>query len=709
MRRTRLRPLAVFCLIAAVAAAQIAVQDPAAPPGGFAVTTLFDQALTLDDGAVTALDVQYPDPSLHPPPAAGWPLVVFCHGLNGSRLDYRSGFAADFARAGFCTACYDLRGHGLFAADPANAGKRSDFAGVRDRRDLKFVIEAALAAYPALTDDARVGVFGFSLGGGLSWSAAAWSGRICDDSDPGFGLFPNIKAVVALAWNPATGDALAPGKLALSRRLAALLLGGPSLLDPAYYAALEAASDAEDFGSIYGLSQDDRSVLALLPTTTTAIFHGHSFGDLLFAPSGAAAAMALLPPSTPRRLFISAIGDHGSQVKLEESAVGVARIHAWFDSRLKGRDVAGDSGPPVEWSVESADYATAADPFSAPARRVSDAWPPTEAQPWRLHLTGAGAVAVAPPTGVEPSRVLTQNAPTTPLDAVGLRGAGFSQVPLLASLPPGELIYTALPLANPLEFAGSFRAEINVAPADGDWQVCVAFGVLTPAGFRCLSTAAIVERGGSPAVQGQRVVESDPFAAAVPAGAILQFRIRTQNLQDRDPGAPGELRIVPVLQAFSCGIGHGVATPSFVDLPVLAVPRIGAALFVDRSAVSLSAPDDVRFTVHMGADGANGAGGDALIGLSLGGWQPGTYLGSLTLPLNIDPLLEYMYAGFDTWPFQGFVGPPDFRGRRTGTYLVGSAWIPPIFAGVTFHAASILLDQGAVKAVSNPVALMLLP
>ena len=705
MRRTRLRPLLAFCFSAAVTCAQFAIQDPAAPPGGFVTTTVFDQPLTFEDGAITALDVQFPDAALHAPPAAGWPLLVMCHGLNGSRLDYRAGFAADYARTGYFVVTYDLRGHGLFASAPANVGMGSDFAGVRDRRDLKLVIEAALAAYPVLTDDARVGIFGFSLGGGLCWAAAAWSGQICDDGDPGFGLFPNIKAVAAIAWNP-TAAALAPGKSALSRRTAALLLDAPLRLDPALLTAFESAVDAEDHAAIFALWSENRAVLARLATTTTAVFHGHSFGDLLFSPQETADALALLPSSTPRRLFISSIGDHGSLVKLSESAIGVARMTAWFECRLKGRDVASDSGPPIEWSVTPADFAVASNPFAAPARRVSVAWPPPEAVPWRLHLTGVGGIDIGPPVGVEPARTLVQNAPTTPLTAASVRGSGFDQIQLLADLPPGELVYTASPLPAPVEFAGSFQAQIHVAPFDGNWQLSVAFGVSTPAGFRCLSTGTLANRGATAALPAVHSIIGAPFAASVPAGAILQFRLRTQSLEDAAPGAPPELRLVPVLAAFSVAVGHGIATPSFVDLPLIAAPRIGAALFADRNAVSLSAPEDVRFTVHMGADGANG---DALIGLSLGGCQPGTNLGSLVLPLNIDPLLEYMFTGFDTWPFQSFVGPPDATGRRTGTFLLASGWIPPAVAGLTFHAASILLGPNGAAAVSNPVALTLLP
>ena len=702
--RARVRPLILYCLCVAFSARPVVAQDPASPPGGFPIVTFLGQPLVLDDAALSAVDVLYPDDAIVAVPAAGWPVLVMCHPWAGSRTDYTTGLAADFARQGYFVVTYDIRGHGLFATHPANAGKRSDFGGVRDRRDLKLVIETVLGAFPALTDGNRVGVFGFSLGAGLAWSAAAWSGQQCDDVDPGFGAFPTIKAVAALAWDPGFASAFAPGQTSQSTRISELLLAMPALLDPTVHTALAAASDAENFSALYAFGLTNRDVLARLSTTTVPILHGHSFGDRIFSPAGAAYAMSLLPPSTPRRLMLSSIGDHGSLPNMEESDLSVHRLFAWFEARLKGRDNPADATAAVEWAVEPADFAVAGATDSIWSRRVSSAWPPPEAQPWRLNLTGAGAASTLPPPGTQPARLLVQGNPSPPLSAAALRALGFDQATLRARVPQGELIYAGPTVTQPLEFAGSFTARIDIAPISSAWQMSVAFGVVGPNGFRSLATAAVTERGPNAVLAGPRTFTSDPFAASIPAGATLEIRIRSQASHDGVPATPGEIRVVPVLQSFAYGVRHGGTTSSYIDFPLLSSFKVGAALVADRYAVSLSSPEDVHFTLHGGQEGIAE---EAIIGLSLSGWQPGLPLGALTLPLNFDGLSVLMLSAYDTWPFAGFVGTCDSNGHRVASIAFTPAWLPLSLAGLTMHSAGLIFGPNGVIAVTNPVGLTL--
>lgn len=685
-------------------AAVVRAQDPAVPPGGFPVGTSFDTPVVLDDGAMTAVDVQFPLVSNVPP--TGWPLLVVCHVWNGSRTDYRNSLCFDYARNGYVTASYDYRGHGLFKNAPSNAGKKSDFGGVRDRRDLKLVIEHLLSVSPGLIDPARVGVFGFSLGGGMAWTAAAWSDTVCDDSDPGFGLFPHIACAAASGWDPSFASALTPETVSQSYALSNLLLGADDPLEPALGAALAAASDAENFTALHALALANRDVLVRLPTMTTPIMHSHSFGDRIFSPKGVVTAMASLPTTTPRLLVFGAVGEHGARFNQEESEVELGRLRAWLDRRLKGLPTPGDDGHAVQWAVEPADLAVADDPASAWIRRTGPSWPPAETAFQRRFLTDAGGADVAAGPSFQLPRFLIQSAPLSPLNATALRATDFDLATIRADLPQGELTYVGAPFAADTEFAGSFVVNLDVVPLSSAWQASVSFGFQTPAGFRSVAQAHRTERGLGASTAGPRSFSSDPFALRAPAGSIPVIKVRTQSEIGDVGTVRGSLRVLPILGACGAAVRHGFGTQSWVDLPVYSASRVGAVLTASRSDASVAATTETVFTFHGGAQGALK---ETILGLSLAGHQPGLPLGPLTLPLNLDALTYVALAAFDTWPLSGFIGQTDALGRRSATLTTDPLWLPPVLAGFTFTCAALQFDATGVTAVSNAVGLTLRP
>ena len=100
------------CLLLALLVAPLALhaqcQDPPTPPQGFPQGELLDQVVTFGDGARTMVDVTFPSAQ---PSACGWPLLVLVHGLGSSRKDL-AWARGNYARAGYVTVCYDVRGHG---------------------------------------------------------------------------------------------------------------------------------------------------------------------------------------------------------------------------------------------------------------------------------------------------------------------------------------------------------------------------------------------------------------------------------------------------------------------------------------------------------------------------------------------------------------------------------------------------------------------
>jgi predicted acyl esterase len=121
--------------------------------------TKTDQQITADDGVQLATTLYKP---VEAPPVGGYPAIVMFHGLGGTRASMNQIAEQTFANEGYAVLTFDFRGHGasggLFALD-----------GPRELQDTRNLL-AWLQARPEI-DDARLGAWGISLGGGMVWQA----------------------------------------------------------------------------------------------------------------------------------------------------------------------------------------------------------------------------------------------------------------------------------------------------------------------------------------------------------------------------------------------------------------------------------------------------------------------------------------------------------------------------------------------------------
>lgn len=109
------------------------------------------------------------------PPAEGWPGIVFVHGHIPPE-QYRTGerykaYVDRIARAGYVVLMPDLRGH-----------HRSEGAAISGNRDRAYTVDAlnavaALRAHPQV-DAERIGMWGHSMGGGITLRAMVISSQI---------------------------------------------------------------------------------------------------------------------------------------------------------------------------------------------------------------------------------------------------------------------------------------------------------------------------------------------------------------------------------------------------------------------------------------------------------------------------------------------------------------------------------------------------
>lgn len=141
------------------------------------------------EGTRLAADLYTPD---GPPPVAGWPTVLLCHGWGGLK-SHLALYARRFAAAGFASMVFDYRGWGesdgkiiaLKGSEPLmEAGERT--MTVRVLREIVDPIDqvadiraclSVLAAEPAV-DAGRIAIWGSSFGAGHAAYVAGHDDRI---------------------------------------------------------------------------------------------------------------------------------------------------------------------------------------------------------------------------------------------------------------------------------------------------------------------------------------------------------------------------------------------------------------------------------------------------------------------------------------------------------------------------------------------------
>jgi ABC-2 type transport system ATP-binding protein len=288
----------------------------------------------MDDGVVLGTTLYLPDGT---PPAAGWPGIVMLHGLGGSRQDTNTWAEQYFVPQGYAVLTYDARGHGA-------SGGLVGIAGPREIADLRAIF-GLFAARPDV-DDARIGAWGISYGGGETWLGAAAG-------------IPFAAIETVEAWTDLYG-ALFPQNLSKSGVVGGFLNKiAPGKLDPQYAFLSSDALHSTNLQRIRDLAAA-RSSLPQLGSLTTPVFMLQGRRDFAFGLDQAFQAYARL--RGPKRLYI---GDHGhppSTFPAPDTAYAMTEAREWFDRFLRGVPNGIDKRPPVElasdpWKGKTASYA----------------------------------------------------------------------------------------------------------------------------------------------------------------------------------------------------------------------------------------------------------------------------------------------------------------------------------------------------------------
>jgi predicted acyl esterase len=303
-------------LLAALAAL-VTVLVLAAPASPFTQT---HATIAMDDGAQLQITLYLPDGT---PPEEGWPGIVMLHGLGSDRRVANALAETFFVPQGYAVLTYDARGHwqseGLVT-----------IAGAREIADLRAL--TGMFAGRSDVDDARIGAWGISYGGGQTWLAAAAG-------------VPFAAIVTVQTWTDLY-SALFPGNLPKSGIVAGFINQIPQgKLDPQL--------SFIRMDSILGLHldvlrrlADERSVAAALPSMSVPTLMLQGRRDFAFGLEQAVSAYQQL--QAPKRLYLGLHGHAPSTFPAADTEYAMTLARRWYDRFLKGQANGVDTEPNVE-------------------------------------------------------------------------------------------------------------------------------------------------------------------------------------------------------------------------------------------------------------------------------------------------------------------------------------------------------------------------
>lgn len=444
-----------------------------------------------------------PDPA----PAGTLPVVVFPHG-GGGRRDCPGDVASAerYARRGYVTIVYTARGHGLFPPGPLSDCERDyrfdpqssmyDVFGPFTISDLYDVINAVVEDPDSHADRKRVGLKGYSQGGGTTNLGIAWGdGRKVTDLKPGSQpIEPNPYGIQVTAAGPGHTfydlyRSLAPNEC-FKLSFGTLILG-------VYYSSNGAVIDpwwwARWGGAFLSGEQAPRDLMRpdfeLRSPKTYAeeldrvpSLWVQAFDDLLFPVDEAVDAFDARKGSD--RLWLS-WGGHAapaSNVSKTEATAREAEWESWFDRYLKGENNGADRGPRVTFWVPRP-----GDPADQ-IRMTAPKWPPPQAKERTFYFSSGSRLAAKPDEGGEDRLVNDGSVQSLSADPI------IAALPMGGELPPGArtpantAVFTSEEFARDAIVAGAPSLDVRWTSSGSQFEVATLLWDVYPDGSRTLVT-----------------------------------------------------------------------------------------------------------------------------------------------------------------------------------------------------------------------------
>ncbi len=529
--------------------------DPPVPAPAFAIEESVDWQVVFSDGETTTAIARWPRDPAGP---CGWPLIVFTHGLNGSRYSL-NGVAREFAEAGYFTVAYDVRGHD-------SATGLATLWGQRERLDVVELIEWARASFPTLVDPTRTGLGGVSQGGIMSFSTASFSGQPIENNPWRAGVYPQIQAIAVENLTAGFAPIFAPHGVGVHTNLGtSFLVTGEVRYDPAVVASMTHAvltGDSAPWNSL--VSDPTRDFGPQASNMTSAVLAMGCWDDFWFPTSQLFTRMAQIPQTTPKKLYVGTVG-HSTPANVDQRDRRNLWRRQWFDRFLKGELNGVDAGPWITYAQTPSVESTYLDVNSQWVHRQSESWPPPGRHEYPLYLSESQRLAPVPPKFPEPADKLIQTV-VGPFDANDLLATQFRLVLIEPHIPRQQLAWTTQPLASDLSFAGAPRVRLFVDTEASQWQLGVSLWdvdefdaeryVTSTSYFTTSHSGGVVELS----------LDFEPNAYTFPAGHRL--RLRAENMHVHEPPVAQLLRYAPNINPFDVSVLHQPGAISALFLPV---------------------------------------------------------------------------------------------------------------------------------------------
>jgi predicted acyl esterase len=428
-------------------------------PGTASAFTKTDPQIRMTDQVSIAASYYVPDGAA---PAGGWPAVMMLHGLGESRSFTQNAVGksintiaeTEIVPQGYAVLTFDARGHG-------ESGGLVAIDGPREIQDVRELFDW-LASRPNVNPQ-KIGVFGYSYGGGAIWRAAAEG-------------VPFAAIEVATAWTDLYA-AFAPQGLARSGVILGFWQSIAARAAPEVEPILNDALAARNLGAVRAFA-DQRSTSKLLGKIKVPTFLMQGRRDFAFDLDQALTAFARL--KVPKRLYVADFGHAPSPQPAGELDHVLPEARLWFDRFLKGLPNGIDKQKPVEiapdpWTGKTFSYR------ALPARKTI-----TVAFPGEGAISSSGKVSRTKPR--MRARIETFGAPVARISLASSSGWPHVVVVLSAVTPQGKEIVVS---------SGGAHTQLGSRPKRITIRL-ISQATMVPPGSRLRLTVAATSTAQSP-------------------------------------------------------------------------------------------------------------------------------------------------------------------------------------------------------------------
>jgi predicted acyl esterase len=495
--------------------------------------TVSDSSLVMSDGVHIETTLTLPTV---PPSLAGFPAVIFIHGLGGDKDDDKIRLIGEVLSArGFACLTYSVRGQG-------RSGGLSTIMGPREVQDLREVV-TFLRSRPGVNPEA-LGIAGGSQGGVHAWIAAIHR-------------LPGIKCIATLLAPPSYAADLAPNNC-VKQQLEAELSLGSVRFDP-LRDRIRSFVLTENLDSIHTFIAQ-RNLEPMLDSVTIPVIQSLGWDDIIFPANGSIRARAQLANrGVPIWSYFGTNG-HGVAPNFPEYLFVVGMMLDWFDHWLKTPFLPDALVPKVIY----------ADDRPAWPHHETETWPPVPASTVRLYLGGeryggGGFLQSIPPIqSTTYPFSLTYDPSYTPEQGwnESYRGAPFHN-----AFRETSVRFLSVPLGDTLDVTGIPMARLMLRGDGGPFQAHVRLFDVEPVDtgsvWHLMTHLPLGIRGPGTSADALYGAEGEALSHRVPPYHHLGIEITSLDMWDQD-----RAHIIPYFRSSNSILTAAPLDFSYIDIPV---------------------------------------------------------------------------------------------------------------------------------------------